>query len=512
MTGRAARNITGRIIIRGRLILKTPAHFGNGDVVGVTDMPLLRDSVDNKRALLTGTSIAGALRAYLREVERGYGKDGDATDLAERLFGRLEKRYSVQSWLIVDDAWDKEPSIEICDEVTGNSANYLADNDKAQFSIELRHGVMIDSKTRTAENRKKYDIELLAAGTSFDIRLEFLESEYSRDLLPALATALDGLARGEIGLGMRKRRGFGRCMVGEWRVRRYDLTQPDGLIAWLEDDASCEKCGSDIFALLGVPRLERDSRQWFRIEATFRLAGSLLIRSGNKQPGGPDLMHLKSIRQDKLEPIVSGTSLAGVIRGRALRIAQTILGAGKGRELVDDMFGPLMNDDEAITTRPTSQADRPLPGSSRVVVEESVVTGGQDFVQSRVKIDRFTGGAFSTALFSEQPLFGNHRAEVKMTITLRNPANTEVGLLLLVLKDLWTGDLPLGGESGIGRGRLQGRSAVFTLHQDGKEQRWMLEQKDGQLICDPADAFDNLNKFAGALWSSIKAPAKGGNS
>ena len=41
MNGRAARKITGRTIITGRLVLETPAHLGNGDTVGVTDMPLL---------------------------------------------------------------------------------------------------------------------------------------------------------------------------------------------------------------------------------------------------------------------------------------------------------------------------------------------------------------------------------------------------------------------------------------------------------------------------------------
>ena len=37
-----------------------------------------------------------------------------------------------------------------------------------------------------------------------------------------------------------------------------------------------------------------------------------------------------------------------------------------------------------------------------------------------------------------------------------------IGLLLLLLKDLWTADLPLGGESSVGRGRLRGKHAVLT--------------------------------------------------
>jgi hypothetical protein len=31
---------------------------------------------------------------------------------------------------------------------------------------------------------------------------------------------------------------------------------------------------------------------------------------------------------------------------------------------------------------------------------------------------------------------------------------------------LWTGDLPIGGESGVGRGRLKGLSATFSTPED----------------------------------------------
>jgi len=486
MSGRAARKITGRTVITGQLVMETPAHFGNGDVVGVTDMPLLRDPRDGVTPLLTGASIAGALRAYLRDMERGYGREGQEKDLAERLFGRLEKRHAVQSWLLVDDALGKAAG------------------------IELRDGVTIDPHTRTAEDKKKYDIELLAAGTTFDIHLEFLETPDNRDLVPALATALNGLAKGEIGLGQRKRRGFGRCTVSEWRVRRYELTTPAGLVAWLEDDARDERVGEDICDLLAVRRLTTDQREWFRLKATFRLPSSLLIRSNSGQPGNPDMVHLRSLRPDGMQPIISGTSLAGALRGRALRIANTILDEENAAGLVDSMFGPPMAEGDVDAKREKSRAGRPLPGSSRVVVEESIVQDTRDLVQSRVKIDRFTGGAFSTALFSEQPIFGDGRSEVTLVLTLRNPQPAEIGLLLLLLKDLWTGDLPLGGESSVGRGRLAGVCATLALHQNGHDQHWKLEQYGDVLRCEPADAFTTLNEYvAGSLWNRKGATAEG---
>jgi CRISPR/Cas system CMR subunit Cmr4 (Cas7 group RAMP superfamily) len=59
-----SRDIVQRIVIKGVLELLTPTHLGNGAGDDPTDMSLLRDTVENTRALLTGTSLAGALRNY----------------------------------------------------------------------------------------------------------------------------------------------------------------------------------------------------------------------------------------------------------------------------------------------------------------------------------------------------------------------------------------------------------------------------------------------------------------
>ena len=157
-----SREVVERVIITGRLVLETPTSFGNGDTDGLTDIALSRDPLDGA-PLLTGASIAGALRNYLREYERGFGwaeqKEAPVKSYAELLFGHLtvdddpvvENRRikaTVQSWLMIDDA-------------LGTHAG-----------VELRDGVAIEAKTRTAEEHKKYDLELLAAGTTFDICFE----------------------------------------------------------------------------------------------------------------------------------------------------------------------------------------------------------------------------------------------------------------------------------------------------------------------------------------------------
>jgi len=327
-------------------------------------------------------------------------------------------------------------------------------------------------------------MELLPAGTRFPLSFEFWKTADNEDLLPALVTSLQGLQDGKIGLGLRKRRGLGECTVRGWQVWRYRMDEPDGLLGWLKHDPERPGAkGADILSLLGVALDEADRRKTFTLDAQFALYSSLLIRSEGTENEPSDIVHLKSWREDgkSEKPILSGTSLAGALRARALRIANTILGREKGRLLIDEMFG----------RRIRTHAD--LPSGSQVVVKETVVDNvSANLVQSRVKIDRFTGGSYPQALFTQQPLWVKPGGkQVHIHLELRHPqASTEadfhakIGLLLLALKDLWTGDLPLGGESSVGRGRLQGLEAVL---QYAGEYQWTLQQGEQSLSLDGSD-------------------------
>lgn len=499
-----SRNITERIYVRGILVLDTPAQFGGTGAGGTTDMPLLYDPRTGTIPLLTGASIAGALRAYLREVEQGFewseNPAHDSKSHAERLFGHLDdsnrnKRASVASWLVVDDALGKTPD---------------------DRPVEFRDGVTIDPATRTAEDRKKYDMELLPAGTTFDIEFElwpsasngrwwrcctgttfgiefelWLTSDERDERLRALTTALQGFQQGEIALGRRKRRGLGQCRVKGWQVARYDMRTLDGLMGWLRHDESSFGSPSDDIATLLQSSLLEDNRHTFSIRATFALEGSLLVRSYAGERDAPDMVHLRTWRDGKERPVLPGTSLAGAIRARALRIANTVYGAqdseppnNAGTRLVASIFG-----------KRVSEHDREPTGSRLVVRERLVENSVIDRVQSRVKIDRFTGGSYPQALFDQMPVWGrsDSQSTLEMELQLRrshDPTAREdarIGLLLLVLKDLWTGDLPLGGESSVGRGRLRGLHAEI---QDGKQKKWTLAQQDDKLIVSDPDELE----------------------
>jgi CRISPR/Cas system CSM-associated protein Csm3 (group 7 of RAMP superfamily) len=442
-----SREIVERIMVYGDLVLETPACLGNGNSDVLADMPLSLDPLEG-RALLTGTSIAGALRAYLREREFGYRLDGNSDALHNRLFGRQEDDEGAQSWLITYDALGEIP-----------------------HQVELRDGVALEPETRTAESKKKFDFELLEAGTGFTLRLELLVPRDEGDeLLRGFAISLQGLEKGEIAFGARKRRGLGRCRVTQWQVTRYKLTEPTGLLEWLNQTGR-PQIGPRISELLGI-QADLDQRESFTVEAIFSLDGSLLIRSGMGEAFAPDSVHLQSCRNNRMVPILSGTSLAGALRSRSLRIARTVGTKEKAERLVNDLFG----------LRIQSSQDKPV--ASRLITEETEIISPLDLVQTRVKIDRFTGGSFPTALFSEQPVWGKTGTMVSVYFVIQQPSKAHIGLALLLLKDLWTGDLPLGGEISVGRGRLTGQMATLTYRHATNSQKWILIQDDGQLHVD----------------------------
>jgi CRISPR/Cas system CSM-associated protein Csm3 (group 7 of RAMP superfamily) len=290
-----------------------------------------------------------------------------------------------------------------------------------------------------------------------------------------LRSALASLEKCEISLGMKKRRGFGRCHVKEWQVWNFNLEEAGDRTSWLTFEhwhtgllpnnptySSIKEAFDKAGINLNING--EDKRDRFLIHATFQLVGSLLIRSGQDSTGrAPDVVHLKSHRNNELKPVLSGTSLAGVLRHRAERIINTL---EKPTSIIDEVFGPDFSKDKSKQAK-----------ASRLVVREKVIENAKDLVQNRIAIDRFTGGAYHGALFDEQPIFGGDETRVCIELELRNPKEYEIGLLLLLLKDLWTQDLPVGGESSIGRGI----KADLIWHHPQNPQKWGISEENERL-------------------------------
>jgi CRISPR/Cas system CSM-associated protein Csm3 (group 7 of RAMP superfamily) len=429
------RPVAARWVITADLILESATHLGAGRG-DAADMVLLRDGRSGA-PLLPGTSLAGALRSHLADILGGYGSDENPA--VTRLFGGARGQDpGAQSPLIVFDSIGKLPDHQ---------------------TIEIRDGVQIETSRGIAEDHKKFDFEVVPAGTVFPLRFDLVvpEARSEGELVGLLVRTLSGLAEGDISIGARRSRGLGSARTISWRAVRYDLQSKEGWIEWTRSDWEQPLSGAS--APFDIPRqacqhawqgLEfqefEDRRRRIVVEAELVAAAGLLVRSAPVEPGAPDAVHLRSGGRS----ILPGTSIAGVLRTQALRIAGVVRNdKADAQRWVERLFGPKIEG--------TVPAANIALRASRLRVSESWVQDGKRVRPSRVRIDRFTQGVVPGALFDEEP---DYHGRVRLRMELRTPERGEMGLLVLLIKDLLTGEIAVGGTGAVGRGRFTGRATL----------------------------------------------------
>jgi CRISPR/Cas system CSM-associated protein Csm3 (group 7 of RAMP superfamily) len=357
-----------------------------------------------------------------------------------------------------------------------------------------------------------YDGELWEAGTEFPIRLELRltqddTAEDSKRLKQGLALSIRGLSTpGDIGIGARKSRGWGEFQVVGWKYRRFDLATRNGLLDWLENLAPeplGESNDPSAFATLleeelGVSEPLPDKRRFFQIRAEVRPVDSLLV--GNIGASMEDLdvdkRHVRSRRMQtgnvvsELVPVLPGTSLAGALRARALRIVHT-LAILEGEQLVEEVFG--------------SARDGANHDSRLHVRERAILEPGPDLIQHRIAIDVFTQAPLDGALFTEHPVLTGECTSLEVLLRLREHRAKTAGLVLLLFKDLVTADLPVGGDAAVGRGRMElvPERPVAICEQDaGHRREWTLARRIGSDRLSSTTGADALEQFVRALAGS----------
>ena len=375
----------------------TPLRTGGTD--GDTEQVLRRK---DGRAFIQGTSLAGAMRAWLTEQTE--------YDLADALFGSQDRA----GRLIVSDA--------------------LFDSRSKQAT---RPRLRIDPVSATGAARGKFDVAHMEAGSSLRFNLVWQGQPEQKQELNTVETLLGAMHTGAICLGAQRSNGFGRLSLTV-RCRRFDLKTEKGRQAWLEDDWAAwqEQEWEDEPISLPVP--EDAARVRFTVAGS---TGSILIkdapvvlpsadREGKAESYTPNLF-------ENRKAILPGSSVKGAVRARAEYIARTL---GIDPALPARWFG-----------RGAMAGDNGLPGLVHFeegVLKEHLPAGSRPKI-TRIRIDRLTGGVQRQALFREEPL----SADLALTITApEEPALC--GLLVYALRDLGLGLYPLGSGWAIGRGRI----------------------------------------------------------
>ncbi len=414
--------ITGKYILRGWLRAVTPIHMGSGRAEN-SEMDIIRDS--DGRPCIPASAFLGVLRhAIPAAVDR-------ESEGFQSFWGYSRDEEGRQSGISCRDL--------LLDESKGPPA-----------VVVLRDGVEIDNTTGLAKKTGKFDFELLERGAVFRLEIEVTRRERDPDTGKFLRTIIELLNQGRIRVGARTNNGLGQLRPkGNLDLFIYDFALKKDVLAWLKGPGNNHAPADP--KELGEPW--DISRSKCFLTARLQLKGSLVVRSYGNEPEQPDAVQLRSGPQW----VLPGSSIKGALRARAERIVNT-LGLANGRELLRDLFGYVDQPEEGLEGAQKK-------GRLRV---KDVYLDEQGFsleLQSRIRVNRFTGGVQKGALFDTMPVFAKKESPpLEFTFEIDKPCPAEIGLLLLLLKDLWTGDLAVGGEKNIGRGVFQGKGARITAN------------------------------------------------
>lgn len=395
------------IYLKGDLVLKSPIIIGNG-ISEETDIDLLLDS--NNNPFIPGSSLAGAINY---ELANKRGIDEKKLDL---LFGRkdISKKENINSMIYFYDAYIKKDSPK---------------------SISIRDGVKLNDDTKTAKDKSKYDFQVLNTGVIFELKIEILIREkyekligFSKDIIGSI---LKIIKEGELRLGAKSNRGYGKVDLENIQISEFDFGKKEDINKYIEFEWN--NMNSNYKEFIGLA--DKYKTPYTKIEIPLDIKTTLFIRTyllSNLE------VDSEQITIDK-KAVIPGTSWAGVIRHRALRILNEISqNENLNNKIINDLFGKV------------DEVDKNDISASRIIFDESMDSEKTKLVEiMRTKIDRFTGGACDTGLFEGRVAVGGKHS---LNIMIKNAKDYEIGLILLAIKDIENGLLAIGGETNVGRG------------------------------------------------------------
>lgn len=445
----------------------TPLRISSGVDDGITDILVLKDK--SGKAFIPGTSVAGVLRTEFAKIYR------ENENVEKKLFGSIKDEQNK-----IDENSINQSMINISDIVLENAV------------VINRDGIKIDPVTGVSVIGAKYDFEAIDKGASGNLQIEITIRQNDLDNKPNISYkhdnfAVDGDVYSEIAamladiltsgisVGALTTKGFGRIASAEpVQFMVFDFAkQKDAAALWLKylngEKMKATYTGKKIGETLAVDD--------FVMNMDFALKSTVIIRDYDvnedmKDDDNKDNKILAVQMKSGSEYVIPGTSVKGVLKSRGYNILMQLK---NNNEMAVNAFL-----DDFMGREKGKHGDDDNGAKGRLYVDEVYIKPAQvrTMKQTRNRIDRFTGGTIESSLFTDEPIYQIEESMpvVSMRLKIKDCKNeAQAGLMLLLLKDLWLGNLAIGGNKAIGRGVLRGRRCTidykgnsFVIEDNGK--------------------------------------------
>jgi len=412
--------VLGKAIIYFKLELKTNLHIGSGESNIDTEALCIRNTEGD--LIIPGTTLAGIFRSNLGSLF------GVNNSLIKNLFGFAKDDKSIASNIIFQDA------------VLGNFKN---------TNTDIRDGVRINRKYRSAEEKAKYDKETVFNGSMFQGIITINKTDKNagqfNDYLELIKIPFYNLNEGLTSIGGSSSRGLGLCSVKECHFLIFDFTNPEHLTDFLLNDFydfdKIKKYKKDLklfhFGGYSGEKPPKDSYS-MRADLIITTAEPLLISGPRTNDEEVDFHFVKTNNTY----FIPGSSIKGPIRSRAEMILETLEITNR-RAIIEKLFGS------------TEQ-------KSKIQISDLFPKGELKMKWfDHNKIDRFTGGTMEGALFTEKLVFDGKFHGI---ITVDKLSLPESKLLMQTFKDLYLEDIRIGYGKTRGYGKIKGEITKLSIY------------------------------------------------
>ena len=437
-------NYTHRYLARIVLEAANPFNISTGRDNLETQSPAIRDI--NGLPYLPSSSITGVLRHAVGE------------ETAKTFFGSLET--DAGSRIIFTDGIMIGKDGTVLDgirEIDFNDPFYRHFN-----KLPIRHHVRINEKGVGAD-KGKYDHEIVYKGARFMFEMVMYsdgnDQQQFEDVIVKLCDS-------NFTLGGKTRRGLGKMKVVECKKAILDLRIEADRNDYLNKSTSLSAPFSryeDVTTKVHTPN------GWTQYEMTLTPNDYFLFRAGESDDNHnavPTTEAYISWDDDQKPTFVEGcvllpgSSIKGAIAHRTVyhwnRLADcTIPFIGDKSPAIRNIFGYVDGDN-------ARQGNCLIPD----IIEEESLANSDKKLFNHVSIDRLTGGASQTALFSEQAVY-RKGMEYTLDILVKDEALADPVIreaFECALKDIVNGSLPLGGLTNRGYGVFSG-----SIKKNGEE-------------------------------------------
>lgn len=468
-----SRRITERFRVEGLMIAETPLHIGGleGDIN--VDLALAIDG--QGRYYIPGTSLAGAFRAWMQQTF-------DDAQIIDRLWGHQE----IASFVMIEDALITHPA-----------------------SVEIREGVRIDRQSGTAADRAKYNRAILPKGSTFPLRLTLEVVGSIPEAQEQIEALLDALCEGQIRMGAAKTRGLGKVKLIEAKITKESLASKANLLQVLKGENTSQNY---------TPKPAKIAPQ-LTIEIVWSPVGAVMVKA--EQDGiAVDMLPFASSVDQAMALTIPGSSIKGSLRFQAERIIRTVKSQASKAQVLEQVEVPIVQWLFGSASRSNNQHKN--LGLSALTVDDCYsqirlqpdewekITSAKDsatLVQAlkplgetqqafHVAVDRWTGGAADAMLYSNLEPFGINWEPIYLTLQLNRLSNqlaeqsVAIVLLLLTLRDLMAGRIPIGYGANRGLGAIQ----VEEVRIEGKSLPEPFQSLNNKAVLKPESELQELDQ------------------